>query len=474
MMLDQINRDEGVNLLQQIGLDAEDTFQWLEKAQTLVFGHSDSKKESLDCGKLCLTARDWLEALPLKTERESKQEKAGSMLVRETAGLCWRFTRAWRKELFQAAERKAGSFPRLDALAESAAELCPGIYPSKKELLAEQQKLLRDKDGLELHQGMLFSQWFSDPELGQRMIRNMRRPTEKALELQEEIIKTGKADLKYARVEIENGAGKVYFSHPEYLNAEDDITLEPAETAIDLALLHPEVKVGVLRGDPVSHPKYSGRRLFSSGINLTRLYQGTQSYLFYLTRELGLVNKLFRGHCGEDWLGNEIEHGHEIPWIAVVEGFAIGGGCQLLLVMDYVLAESGSYLNLPARKEGIIPGCANMRLPRMTGQRLASQAILFDRQFPVDAPESRSLVNEVFARNEIERQLEHCLQRVTGSGLVSAAGNRKALRAGEESLEVFRAYMAQYAYEQAFCHLSPQLVQNLEYHWNARERSLKS
>ena len=200
----------------------------------------------------------------------------------------------------------------------------------------------------------------------------------------------------------------------------------------------------------------------------------TQSYLFYLTRELGLVNKLFRGHCGEDWLGNEIEHGHEIPWIAVVEGFAIGGGCQLLLVMDYVLAESGSYLNLPARKEGIIPGCANMRLPRMTGQRLASQAILFDRQFPVDAPESRSLVNEVCARNEIESQLEHCLQRVTGSGLVSAAGNRKALRAGEESLEVFRAYMAQYAFEQAFCHLSPQLVQNLEYHWNARERSLKS
>ena len=53
MMLDQINRDEGVNLLQQIGLDAEDAFQWLEKAQTLVFGHSDFKKESLDCGKLC-------------------------------------------------------------------------------------------------------------------------------------------------------------------------------------------------------------------------------------------------------------------------------------------------------------------------------------------------------------------------------------------------------------------------------------
>jgi len=43
------------------------------------------------------------------------------------------------------------------------------------------------------------------------------------------------------------------------------------------------------------------------------------------------------------------------------------------------------------------------------------------------------------------------------------------LRAGEEPLEVFRTYMAQYAYEQAFCHLSPQLVQNLELHWKSRE-----
>ncbi len=468
-MLDQISHNDGTAILCGAGLGTEEASQWLEEAQTRVFGNSELSTEARDCGRLCQTARAWLEGLPLKSERDQKQEQAGSLLVSETAGLCWRFTRTWRKELFEESERIAGPFPRLEALAESAAELCPGVYPSEQELQVEQKKLLRDKDGLELHQGILFAQWFSDPEHGQRMIRNMRQPSPRALELQEEVLKTGKANLEYARVEIENGTGTVFFSNPTYLNAEDDTTLEPSETAVDLVLLHPEVKVGVLRGDPVSHPKYSGRRLFSSGINLTRLYQGTQSYLFYLTRELGLVNKLFRGHCGAEWLGEEIEHGHEIPWIAVVEGFAIGGGCQLLLVMDYVLAESGAYLNLPARKEGIIPGCANLRLPRMTGKRLASQAILFDRQFPVDAPESQSLVNEVCSRNDVERQLRQCLQSVTGSGLVSAAGNRKSLRAGEEPLEVFRTYMAQYAYEQAFCHLSPQLVQNLELHWKGRE-----
>ncbi len=473
-MLDQILRDEGIPILQDAGLKTEEASQWLENVQTRVFGNSELTKEAHDCERLCQTARACLQKMPLKSERNLKQEQAGSLLVQEMAGLCLRFTRAWRKTLFEESERIAGPFPRLEALAESASKLCPGIYPSQKEILTEQNKLLRDKDGLELHQGILFSQWFSDPELGQKMIRNMRRPTQRSLELQEEFLKTGKADLKYSRIEIVNGAATVFFSNPEYLNAEDDTTLEPTETAVDLVLLNPEVKVGVLRGDLVHHPKYSGRRLFSSGINLTRLYQGTQSYLFYLTRELGLVNKLFRGHCGHEWLGEEIEHGHEIPWIAVVEGFAIGGGCQLLLVMDYVLAESGAYLNLPARKEGIIPGCANLRLPRMIGQRLASQAILFDRQFPVDAMESQGLVNEICSRNDIDLQLQKCLQRITGSGLVSAAGNRKSLRAGEEPIEVFRTYMAQYAYEQAFCHLSPQLVQNLEFHWKASDRSLKA
>ena len=54
----------------------------------------------------------------------------------------------------------------------------------------------------------------------------------------------------------------------------------------------------------------------------------------------------------DEWTGSTIEK----PWIAAVDGFAIGGGCQHLLVMDYVLAASDAYMTLPARKEGIIPG----------------------------------------------------------------------------------------------------------------------
>jgi thioesterase DpgC len=54
--------------------------------------------------------------------------------------------------------------------------------------------------------------------------------------------------------------------------------------------------------------------------------------------------------------------------------------------------------------------------------------------------------------------------------VVSAAGNRRALRIVEEPLDAFRRYMAVYAREQAHCHFSPALVDNLERNWDAANR----
>jgi (3,5-dihydroxyphenyl)acetyl-CoA 1,2-dioxygenase len=59
---------------------------------------------------------------------------------------------------------------------------------------------------------------------------------------------------------------------------------------------------------------------------------------------------------------------------------------------------------------------------------------------------------------------------LTDSGLISAAANRHAIRIGQEPLDVFRQYMSVYAIEQARCHLSPALVNNLERHWRSRDR----
>src|SRR5260370_41571830 len=90
-----------------------------------------------------------------------------------------------------------------------------------------------------------------------------------------------------------------------------------------------------------------------------------------IARELGLVSKLYRGHWLHDDFESLLEDTVEKPWIAAVEAWAIGGGCQILLGMERVLGERGSYFNLPARKEGVVPGPAPPPLTRLVGDRLA-------------------------------------------------------------------------------------------------------
>ena len=51
----------------------------------------------------------------------------------------------------------------------------------------------------------------------------------------------------------------------------------------------------MFRGGVVDHPRYAGERIFGAGINLTHLYHGRIDFLFYLVRDLGYVNKIYRG-----------------------------------------------------------------------------------------------------------------------------------------------------------------------------------
>src|SRR5262249_9119487 len=158
----------------------------------------------------------------------------------------------------------------------------------------------------------------------------MLRPTAEAERLLPQFRRTGSIDLGAARLERRDGIGHLTLANPDCLNAEDDRSVKALETAIDLAILDDGIAVGVLRGDVVQHRKYAGRRVFSAGINLTHLYYGQISFVeFILERDLGAVNKLYRGL----WVGEsdreQLEDTLEKPWAAAVDAFAIGGGAQL-------------------------------------------------------------------------------------------------------------------------------------------------
>lgn len=471
------NKHEDCNsALTAAGLPGKAVNTWLKDMAALQVAEK-SNPESLAsdaaaAGNLIKRGWRWCHALPLKSQRNEVERLAGETLVELITALCRDICRAHRRTMYAALTDNFHRFVRTEELVFSAAERWPGLLPTREELEIESRNLQKDKDGLELNQGVFFSQMFMDPQAGIHHLHAMLRPKSKSKQLLGAFIEQGRIELDFITVQVKGKAGFVYLTNPRYLNAEDDLTSADLETAVDLVLLHPDINMGVLRGSPVNHPKYNGRRVFGSGVNLTKIYQGKLPYLMFLTRDIAAVNKLYYGLAGDTWNEDDPHNTVEKPWLAAVESFAIGGGCQLLLVMDYVIAEAGSYFNLPARKEGIIPGVANLRLARFIGASAARDAILFDKQFGVERPEAVGLINRVVPPDEMDATIETFVRQALDSGMVSAAGNRKVLRIGLENLDIFRRYMANYAEIQAWCHLSSRLILNLEKHWNANERKL--
>ena len=428
--------------------------------------HSSRARQIYQAGAKLLSC--W----PPKPKRNPAQARAADLIkgtLRNTRNL---FAHAYVEFIFGRITRNFSRLIRAEALVFETADLCPGLCPNGKEVEVDSHLPLAEKEGVEIAQTDFLAHLFANRAAGLYLIHSMLQPLPQSRELLEKFQREEKLDLGTALVESRVPVGCVFYNNLRYLNAEDDTTVIPLEMATDLVLMDPRIEVGVLRGSRVDYPKYRGRRILSAGLNLTRLYHGKIPMMFYVTRELGFVNKLYRGLAGESFDPEAPEETLEKPWIAALETFAIGGGCQVLLVMDYVIAEDGSYFTLPARKEGIIPGVAPLRFSRFVGERMAQQGILFDKAFPVSSLEAGALVNDVVPAAQMDEALERAAIKVTSGGLVSAEGNRKAIRLGHEPVDLFRQYMALYCREQSNCHFSPALISNLERNWDAANRRL--
>jgi thioesterase DpgC len=360
---------------------------------------------------------------------------------------------------------------RVAELVYAAAERPASGLPTRAEIDAERQLLQRDKRGLEIAQGEFLAHVLADERCGAHLVHAMAQPTTAARAALRELRRTGTVDLGPMRVDRDGAVGMVTIQNHAFLNAEDDVSTAAMEVAVDLVLLDDAIEVGVLRGGAATHPKYAGRRIFGAGVNLTHLYRGQISLVeFMIERELGAIHKMYRGHPLGDVADGDLEERREKPWIAAVETFAIGGACQWLLVMDRVISAHDAYFNLPARKEGIVPGCANLRLPRLVGERATRQAIFFNRTFAAASPEGRLIADELVDGSQMEDAIADGAAELTSAGAISLLANRRLLRVAREPLAAFRRYMAGYARDQARCLYSPALIGNLEHNWNARDR----
>ena len=451
-------------------LPARSAAAW-RKARFRITGNF--KRDAAAGTKYWRMGADLLSKLPKKPGRSPEQKLAAELIFSNCRHAREDFLQRHAGNMYRKLTKNLDNFVRVDDLVYDAAKLVPGLTPTRKQVDAESSLMQSEKDGVEVDQGIFLSQILAVPDAGMHLCKSMLLPKPDAVERGAAFIKRDKIDFGPARVERLGKAAVVTVCNPRFLNAEDDNTLDDTETAADIAILDPMSEICVLRGGMVDHPKYRGRKIFSAGINLTHLYRGKIPYLWYIRRDMGIVNKMMRGLAVVDSNPDEIYGGtREKPWVAGVDVFAIGGGCQYLLAMDYVVAGSDAYMTLPARKEGIIPGAANLRLTRFVGARAARQAIMMGRRFECDSPEGRMICDLIVPPDEMEAAIACVIDDFTGSGVVSAAGNRRAFRVSEEPLDTFRRYMAVYCREQAYCHFSPALIANLEKHWNAAQRKI--
>jgi (3,5-dihydroxyphenyl)acetyl-CoA 1,2-dioxygenase len=391
-------------------------------------------------------ADDLIASLPEPAGRSAEQRAAAAAAHDAVRAVRSHFLDVHAEAVYDELTESGARYLRLAELVESAAVAFPGLVPTADQMKAEHTGPQAGKEGREIDQGIFLRGILRSPLSGPHLLDAMLRPTPRALRLLPEFSRTGVADLGSVRMERRDGAARLTMCRDDCLNAEDTRQVEDMETAVDLALLDPDVRVGLLRGGEMSHPRYHGRRIFSAGINLKALHGGTISLVdFLMRRELGYIHKLLRGVLVEDDTGWQFPTIAK-PWVAAVDGFAIGGGMQLLLVFDYVLAASDAYFSLPAAQEGIVPGAANFRLSRRLGPRLSRQVILGGRRIWASEPDARPLVDEVIEPTELPEAIERSLHRLQGTAV---AANRRMLNFMEESLEDFRRYMAEFAVQQA-------------------------
>ncbi len=189
-------------------------------------------------------------------------------------------------------------------------------------------------------------------------------------------------------VEREGGAAIVTVDRPDAMNALD---LEHAETLRDtLAALAADdsARVVVLTG--------AGEKAFIAGADIKYM------------QSLGVLEARRWGELGHA-CGALLEAMPK-PTIAAVNGFALGGGCELALACDIRFASASAKLGQPEINLGILPGWGgSVRLARTTTLGFAKELILTGRPVGAEEALTRGLVNAVFEPGELrEKTLELC------------------------------------------------------------------
>ena len=219
-------------------------------------------------------------------------------------------------------------------------------------------------------------------------------------------------DFKTILVEKRDSVGLVIFNRPDALNALSSEVIGELGQALDAFESDSAIGAIVITGS---------EKAFAAGADIKEMLQKTWPDTF---------------------VGDFITDGWERvascrkPVIAAVSGFALGGGCEVALMCDFILAAESAQFGQPEIKIGVLPGAGgSQRLTRIVGKSKAMEMCLTGRMMDAEEAERAGLVSRIVPAAELVDEAVKVAQRIAAMSRPAAMLVKDAVnRAYETSL----------------------------------------
>jgi len=211
--------------------------------------------------------------------------------------------------------------------------------------------------------------------------------------------------------EKKNSIAYVTVNRPKVLNALNMATMEELRTAFHEIKNDTSVRVVIFTG--------AGEKAFIAGADISEL-----------AKHDAVSGKEYT-HRGQSVL-NLIENLGK-PVIACINGFALGGGCEIAMACTMRLASENAKFGQPEVKLGIIPGYGGtQRLPRLVGKGVAMQLVLAGEMITAQEAHRIGLVNEVTAPADLVPRAEAIAQKIIANAPLAVQYAMEAVNKGME------------------------------------------
>ena len=217
--------------------------------------------------------------------------------------------------------------------------------------------------------------------------------------------------MGFVKLEQRGHVGVVTITRPEALNALNSEVLSALKTAFDEAEANAEIYVVVLTGEG---------RAFVAGADIAQM------------RDFGAVDAKAFSDAGNA-LFLRIEQ-FEKPVVAAVNGFALGGGCELAMACDIRIASEKAKFGQPEVGLGITPGFGGtQRLPRIVGTGKAMELILSAKTITAAEAKEIGLVNQVVVPEELMPTALALAEMIAAQAQVAVRASKQCIRRGMQT-----------------------------------------